>query len=88
MIIMKRGIAASENISSLFITMSLCPACQQPLRRTARKPLERSLSYIIPVMRYQCFNAACRWRGLRFNLKAHPLLAPKNKAKGSDHPSI
>ena len=64
--------------------MTQCPVCQQPLKRIQRKPLERSLSYLIPVMRFQCFNAACRWGGLRFNLDAHPLLAAKRTARDAD----
>jgi uncharacterized protein YbaR (Trm112 family) len=64
--------------------MTQCPVCKQPLQRIQRKPIERSLSYLIPVMRYQCFNAACRWRGLRINLAAHPLLAPKQKPGDPD----
>jgi hypothetical protein len=46
-----------------------------------RKPIERSLSYFIPVLRYQCLNSACRWRGLRIVLEAHPLLAAKHQPK-------
>jgi hypothetical protein len=64
--------------------MTQCPVCQQTLQRIQRKPIERSLSYLIPVMRFQCFNAACRWGGLRIKLDAHPLLAAKRNAENAD----
>jgi hypothetical protein len=59
--------------------MTPCPTCQKPLHRVHRKPLERTLSYVVPVQRFICYNHACRWQGLRVVWKAHPFLANSNK---------
>jgi hypothetical protein len=63
--------------------MTQCPVCKQTLHRTPRKPIERAMSYVIPVQRYICYNHACRWNGLRVTLEAHPLLGTNRNSQGS-----
>jgi hypothetical protein len=40
-----------------------CPVCGGPLRRTRRRPVDRVLSWFVPVGRYCC--CECPWVGLR-----------------------
>jgi hypothetical protein len=54
-----------------------CPTCKQPLHRVHRKPLERTLSYVVPVQRFICYNHACRWQGLQVVWNTHPLFGTK-----------
>ncbi|MCS6842700.1 MAG: hypothetical protein NZ528_00010 [Caldilineales bacterium] len=43
----------------------VCPRCGSPAKRIHRRPLDRLVNAVIPVHRYICSSADCRWRGLR-----------------------
>ena len=40
-----------------------CPCCHGALRRVQRRPIDRLLSYWVPVRRYRCRAIACDWAG-------------------------
>ena len=42
-----------------------CPKCHGGIHRTHRRGFDRMVSLLVPVRRYRCTNAQCRWRGLR-----------------------
>ncbi|HEY9825730.1 MAG TPA: hypothetical protein V6D19_09805 [Stenomitos sp.] len=64
--------------------MSQCPKCRKKLHRVHRKPIERIISYLIPVHRFICYNHACRWQGLRLaSYKSHPLVVAYRKQRES-----
>jgi hypothetical protein len=41
----------------------VCPQCGQTLTRIQRRPIDRLISLITPVQRFQCRNHACQWLG-------------------------
>jgi len=42
----------------------LCPVCGGPLRQIHRRTIDRLISQFYRVLRYQCLNAECQWKGL------------------------
>jgi len=40
-----------------------CPLCGGPALRTRRRFVDRLISVVIPVHRYQCRTVSCGWRG-------------------------
>jgi hypothetical protein len=52
-------------ISSPRYTTAACPRCGGEVHRIHRRWYDRLLNLYIPVRRYQCKDADCRWRGLR-----------------------
>ena len=46
-------------------TARVCPGCGGRLHRVHRRPIDRLVNVIVPVVRYRCRNPECRWRGLR-----------------------
>lgn len=49
----------------------MCPRCGGPVLRIRRRPIDRLLSLIRPVQRFQCIALECEWRG---NLPRRPSL--------------
>jgi hypothetical protein len=47
------------------LTTVACPKCGGAIHRTHRTGLDRLIGLYVPVRRYRCGNADCRWRGLR-----------------------
>ncbi len=46
-------------------TARVCPKCGGRLHRVHRRPIDRLVNVIVPVVRYRCRNPECGWRGLR-----------------------
>jgi len=40
-----------------------CPVCGGPVRRVHRRMVDRLLSMVVPVHRFQCKAVDCAWRG-------------------------
>lgn len=49
----------------------VCPRCGSALKRIHRKTGDRLVNAVVPVHRYICSNADCRWRGLRVDPPKH-----------------
>lgn len=47
------------------LTAVICPKCGGSIHRTRRTGIDRLISAYVPVRRYRCNNATCRWHGLR-----------------------
>jgi hypothetical protein len=47
------------------LTDQHCPKCGATIHRVHRNFLDRLINWIVPVRRYGCSNADCRWVGLR-----------------------
>jgi hypothetical protein len=47
------------------LTTLQCPRCGGGIYRIHRRFLDRLVSNMVPVRRYRCFDAECRWSGLR-----------------------
>lgn len=53
-------------MNSPSVSAKRCPKCGSSLHRVHRTTLDRVISrLIVPVHRYLCSNAECRWQGLR-----------------------
>ena len=57
----------------------MCPLCNNELRRTWRRPVDRFASIFLPLHRYRCGNFSCQWEG---NFRVH-----SQGAKGTDMPA-
>jgi hypothetical protein len=54
-----------------------CPKCGGTIHRIHRKRTDRLLDLFVPVRRYGCSNADCRWRGLRIGHGGSPQSEPR-----------
>lgn len=43
--------------------MIACPRCGSVVERVARRPIDRLISYLVPVYRYRCRSLRCGWTG-------------------------
>jgi len=72
---MHRAISATQGVAF----NHMCPLCNDELRRTWRRPVDRFASLFLPLHRYRCGNFSCQWEG---NFLVH-----SHDAKGSDTPA-
>jgi|CXWL01.1.fsa_nt_gi hypothetical protein len=67
------GTPQARLVDSMGLSSQICPRCASRLVRVARHPLDRLLSFFVPVHRYRCPGFSCRWEGcLRLASPAEP----------------